>query len=153
MIKLQKTIAYGGDLTKTTLKIVNVVFEIPIFEYTAGAEGQVVTRRTTSNLQSDAIQQSPGDKTYQVTLKDNFITGDDAQTLALAKQYSMAALRSGSADNLVVNASVHYLSEAGNALGRQTLDFICLPKLNLQADLATDGEVIGHLQAVLSRCE
>ena len=141
MITLQRKIAYAGDLGTSPLKSVTVTFQVPINEYAVAGEGQPVTRRVTSNLQSDAIEQALSDQTYQIALDDTFVVGADAQTRELARQYGTSALQSGSAADLIVSAVVRYLSDAGIELGRQNLDLVCIPKLDLQAELSTKTEL------------
>jgi hypothetical protein len=140
MITLRHKIAYAGDLADSPLKTVTVAVQVPTYEYAIGGEKQPVARRVTSNLQSDVIQQPLGAKSYQIALDDTFVAGDDTQTRELARQYSMSALQSGSAADLAVSAVVRYLSDAGVELGRQSLDLICIPKLDLQAELRPEAE-------------
>src|SRR5262249_13309304 len=135
MITFQKHIEYDGDIRNSSLKSVDIVFQVPIFEYTAvGTEGQEIARGITSNTQEGSITQSLDGKSYSIVLQDQFITGLDGQSLALSKQYYTRALQSGAVDDLIVNTVVRYLSADDPELGTQSFDFICMPKLELTND-------------------
>jgi hypothetical protein len=134
MITVQKTIAYTGNPAESPLKTISLVVEVPVYEYTAGSDGQPAARQATSDFLSASALQPLDATTYRLALEPSFIAGDNAQTLALARAYIAAALESGSADDLAVDALVRYLSDAGEELGRQSLSLLIVPQLDPQAD-------------------
>src|SRR5690349_12463867 len=135
MIPIQKKIAYSGDTAAAPVKSVKVLFEVPVFEYSAPAtEEAEVTRRATSDIQADSITQSLDQESYQVFLHNQFIRGNDDETLRLSKQYFIQGLNSSAVDDLLVNVVVRYFSGDDYELGNESFDLICLPKLRLRSD-------------------
>jgi hypothetical protein len=149
MITFQDQFKYGGDAAKASVKSINIAFHVPIFEYSILNSGIGDTTRTTiernsastddndiirhisPNIESVIVEQPLNNKRYRVEISESFAVEIDDVSRNISNEYYVRAMREGLIDKMSVTATVQYLLNDAQEIGREEFQFICLPKVTL----------------------
>lgn len=123
MTTLQKGLHYGGDAKKSPVNKLNLVFTIPVFEYS----GMTDDNRTLGRIQIESkkvdIERALTDNTYQVSMPPSTLLGKSEQSAANFIAYTIQAFAEKRIDDLSFVIPVKFEAES-TLVGETTLKSI-----------------------------
>src|SRR5437588_10776521 len=143
MPTLQKRISYAGELRNAPVKNINLEFKIPVYRYfrvdteTGDGDKKIYSwDKEIVDTETIVVGKAINSKDYQTVLAEDFLVGKDR---ALFNQYFSRSLAEKRLENLFIPVNVDYVVDANYKIGAESLDLICLPKLNADRSDNTDS--------------